>query len=223
MKLIIEKLVSNQNRKTTVKAYLGIWRQFNDFLLKLDSKPECWEDRVTLYIAHLVEDRQLQLSTIKSYVSAIKCMLVNDKYDWDDNLILLNSLTKACRSINDRVMTRLPISCSFLELILFEVWRKFGKSQFYLATMFMTLFPLAYYRLMRVGELTASDHVMKACNIHLALNKQKILIVLRSSNTHTKGMHPQKIKIVSNQDEKSGSYRTRNFCPFHLLSSYIRL
>ena len=64
-------------------------------------------------------DQGMQSSTVKSYVSAIKKTLIDDGYSWDDNKVLVSSLTKACRIINDRVMTRLPINCSLLEMMLF--------------------------------------------------------------------------------------------------------
>ena len=70
--------------------------------------------------------------------------------------------------------------------------------------MYKALLALSYYGLMRVGELTQSDHTLLAKNIHLAKNKEKILLLLYSSKTLYKGSKPQKIKIVSNKCEKSG-------------------
>ena len=166
----------------------------------------------------------MKSTTVKSYVSAIKRFLIDDGYPWDDQKVLLGSLTKACRLINDKVYTRLSIQCTLLEMILFEMQRLFGlKGQQYLETMYKALFALAYYGLMRVGEVTYSDHVVKAKDFHLGFNKDKLLIVLYSSKTHTKGMRPQKIKITSNLTEKSGFYARRNFCPFDLVNRYMQL
>ena len=97
----------------------------------------------------------MQLATVKSYVSAIKKTLVMDGYEWDDNLVVVWSLSKACRIINDRVKTRLPINCGLLEMLLFEIQRMFTvDNQYYLEIMYKTLFAIAYYGLMRVGEIT---------------------------------------------------------------------
>ena len=52
--------------------------------------------------------------------------------------MLLASLTRACKLINDRVRTRLPIGFNLLELILFELQRHYttgGYNQPYLITM----------------------------------------------------------------------------------------
>ena len=215
IQLIIEKLLGQSQRSSTSRNYLAIWRQFNRFLINLDVRPITWEDRVTLFIGYKI-DNGMKSTTVKSYVSAIKKMLINDGYAWDDQKVLLGSLTKACKLINDKVHTRLPIQCSLLEMILFEVHRVFDqRGQPYLQTMYKALFALSYYGMMRVSEVTLSDHVVKAKDVHSALNKDKLLLMLYSSKTHTKGMRPQKIKITSNLTEKSGFYARRTFVLLH--------
>ena len=210
-----------QHRESTSKNYLSIWRQFNKFYIALDKKPTLWEDRTTLFIGYLI-DKGKQSSTIKSYVSAIKKTLIMNGYNWDDSIVLVRSLAKACRIINDKVRTRLPIRCSLLELILFEVERIYA-DQWYLQVMYKTLFAISYYGMMRVGEVTKGDHVLKARNVHIATNKDKMLLVLYSSKTHTEANRPQKIKIISNRSEKSGKYAHRYFCPFKLMRQFISL
>ena len=126
-----------QNRVSTAKTYLSVWRQFYKFLINLDVMPSSWEDRTSLFMAYLIV-KGMQSGTVKSYVSAIKKTLVNDKYGWKDELVLLSSLTKACKLVNDRVRTRLPIHCSLSEMILFEVQRIYQK-QWYLEAMWLHL------------------------------------------------------------------------------------
>ena len=222
MEQLVQKLLSQQNRSSTLKTYLNIWRQFNNFVISLDVKPDSWEAKTTLYIAYLIDNGK-QSASIKTYVSAIKKLLVMDGYQWKDNEVLLNSLTKACRLINDRVKTRLPIQCGFLEMILFEVERYFSNAQHYLECLYKAIFILSYYGLMRIGEVTESPHVVKAKNVHLAVNKDKLLLVLYTSKTHGLGQRPQKIKITSNKKEKSGRYVHRHFCPFKVLRTYLHL
>ena len=159
-------MLNQQVRKSTIKTHMNIWRQFNNFVISLDVKPPTWEARTTLYIAYLIDNGK-QSASIKSYVSAIKKLLVLDGYKWKDEEVLLTSLTRACRLINDKVHRRMPIYCSFLEMILFEVERKFS-SQHYLECLYKAIFILSYYGMMRVGEVTDSPHVLKARNVHLA-------------------------------------------------------
>ena len=185
--------------------------------------PTDWEDRATFFIAHMV-DKGMQSGTVKSYISAIKKTLILDGYKWNDGKVLLASLTRACKLINDKVRARFPIKCGLLELILFEVERYFKlNNQFYLEKLYKALFILGYYGLMRVGELPQGPHVLKARNIHVAVNKDKLLIVLYSSKTHDKSNRPQKITITSNKAEVTGSYLHRHFCPFRTINDFIHV
>ena len=183
--------------------------------------PDSWENRTILFIGYMVH-KGMQSSIVKSYVSAIKKTLMNDGYEWKDNEIFLSSLVRACKLKNDIVRTRLPIHNGLLEMLLFEIRRIYRrKCQPYLEKLYSVIFALGYYGLMRVGELTQSPHVVKAKDVHLATNKEKLLVVLYSSKTHSKANRPQKIKIMANHLDTK--YRKkRNFCPFKILADYIQ-
>ena len=202
-------------------------------MLKLDVKPVDWEERTALFCAYLVEKGN-KSATIKSYVSAIKNILVTDGYKWNDSLILMDSPTKACRLANDKIYLRFPIHIGLLEMLLFELERLFSMD-WYLEVMYKALFSLAYYGMMRVGELahnqneSISNHAVKACNVHIGLNKKKILLILYSSKTHDKSSRPQRIKIQAKGTCDSSKLRTcknemkRHFCPFQLLKNYMNI
>ena len=91
--------------------------------------------------------------------------------------------------------------------------------------MCMALFAMGYYGLMRVGELTTNEgkHTVETADVHMALNKKKLLIVLYSSKMHSKASWPQKIKIIANKHEKTGSYAHRHFCPHTLIHNFIEV
>ena len=91
------------------------------------------------------------------------------------------------------------------------------RNQPYLEAMYKAIFILGYYGLMRVSELTFSQHIAKAANVHVAMNKNKIMVVLYSSKTHSMGQQEQKIKISAND----GCRINCNFCPFKTLRRYI--
>ena len=218
MEIILEKLKSCKNRESTVQNYLSIWRQFNSFVIKLDRKPEDWEDRVALFCAYLI-NKGRQSATIKSYVSAIKCILVTDGYNWSDSKILLTTLVRSCRLVNDTVQTRLPIRIGLLEIILREIECMFS-TQYYLEMLYKNIFILGYYGLLRIGELVSGNHTIKARDVHVAQNKDKIMLILYTSKTHGRESRPQKIKISANKHYGVG---TTTYCPFELSRQLMSL
>ena len=211
---IIECLKSLKKRESTKKNYLGIWHHFNRFINRLDILPNKWEQRMVLFVAHLV-DQGLQSATVKSYISAIKCMLRDDDYDWDDNHVLLNTFTRVCHMTNYTVHLRRPIKQPLLELILYELACIF-QQQPYLLILYRAFFALLYYGLFRVVELARGDHPVKACDVHVSKLKAKMLFILRKSKTHNVGDKPQKIKIESTNQSLAG-----HFCPFKLTEDFI--
>ena len=151
-------------------------------------------------------------------------VLICDGYAWDQSKILLNTITKACKLKNYTVHTRLPINCNLLEMILFEVQRHFygaTSSQPFLCKLYQALFVIAYYGLMRVGELAHGLYTVKAKDVHVADNKDKILLVLHTSKTHGRESRPQKIRIsTSNSCDQHERKYTRHFGPFKLMRKY---
>ena len=213
---ILQNLKHNQHCDATSKVYHGIWVKFNKFIIHLDEKPKTWEYSATLYGLYLAKEG-IKSSTLRSYISAIKHKLVADDYDWDDRKMLLSTLTRTCKMINDQIFHRFPIQIRLLELILCKLEEKFD-SQPYLEIMYKTLFIVLYYSLMRVGELTMGRHTLKAVDVHAGNNKNKLLLVLHSSKTHGRESRPQLIKILKTKPDNRLSF---NFCPFTLTNKYM--
>ena len=213
---VIENLKFNQVRLSTRNMYLHVWKQFNSFLIKLDFRPKQWEDRLVLYLGHLVETGA-KSSTLKSYISAVKNVVIADDYDWDDNKVVLSAIVRGCRIKNDVQKMRLPIHFGLFELLLFELDRYYGISQPYLQLLFRALFCPLYYGLMRISEVADIDHTLLAKNVHVGENKNKILLVLYSSKTHGHEAMLQKIKI----SEISFLHPAQFFCPFCAMRNYI--
>ena len=222
MQGIVEKLKNERNRTSTRRNYHDIWRSFNEFFIRLDVKPQAWEDRVTLFVGYLIQEKKAKSSTIKSYISAIRSVLLEDGIILCENKFLLASLTKACRYINDKVRTRLPIHKEMLIVLIRQVEADFLQiDQQYLATMYKAIFSTAYYGLFRIGELATGSHPILARDVHVGENKDKLLFVLRTSKTHWRDQKPQTVKINSakiyNKSEPCSP-----FCPFQILSEYVK-
>ena len=208
--------------------YYSVWRSFNTIFLRLDRKPTSWADRLTLFVAYLIQNNR-QSSTVKSYISAIKAVLQDDKYELHENQYLLSSLTRACKLKNDRVCTRLPIHKGMLTLLLLEVEKVYfhHHNQPYLSLLYKTLLITAYFGLFQVGELTwtQSNHAVKAKDVQIGHNKDKFLFILRTSKTHNEGTRPQLIKISRSDVKRKSSEKwkpskLRMPCPYKLLRKY---
>ena len=181
---------------------------------------------------YLIENNK-KSGTIKSYISAIKSVLHDDGVSISENRLLLNSLIKACKYKNDRVHTRLPIRRNLLKLLLDALDNLYPGQQPYLTILYKAVFVAAYFGMFRVGELTQSIHAVKARDVHIGRNKNKIMFVLRTSKTHWSDVKPQVIKINGKNFEPTGkrkrqkqSYQKKNdksICPFSLLKKYVQI
>ena len=53
--MLVDRLMADQTRRSTIRTYQCIWRQFNTFIISLDVIPPSWEERTTLFIAYLIQ------------------------------------------------------------------------------------------------------------------------------------------------------------------------
>ena len=224
---IVDKLKCQSHRESTRNNYYGIWKSFNEYNLKLDIKPSSWEDRLTLFMGCLICMNR-KSTTIKSYISAIKVVLKYEKIYLNEDKVLLASLITACRLQNDVVKPHLLICKGLLNIIIETMDHTYEcNAQPYLTTLFKALFVTAYYGLFRIGEITASQHVVCACDVHVRINKNKLMFVLHSSKTHDANVKPQIIKIdnIKYTGDCSSNHNqswkdSAQFCPFYLLQKY---
>ena len=149
-------------------------------------------------MGYLIQNDQ-KSSTVHSYISAIKAVFKTDGEQLNEDRYLLNSLTSACKLKNDRVYTRLPIKKGLLSLILSNIEEIFQEPQPYLVLLYIALFATTYFGLFRLCELTltSSSHAVRAKDVHIDRNKDKMMFILHTSKTHWKDAKPQIIKITS--------------------------
>ena len=145
------------------------------------------------------------------------------KIKMQEDQYLLCSLTRACKLKNDRLHACLPIQRGLLSVILSTTERHFfAINQPFLSTLYRALFSTTYFGLFRASEVMASAHTVLAKDVHIGQNKHKVLFILRSSKTHQRHMHPQMIKISS--QELSQKFKTSGLpCPYHLLRQYTTM
>ena len=196
MQNLIARLKLYRFRDSTRKNYYAIWRSFNKFVLRLDDHQDSWEERLVLFVGHLINENR-QSATIKSYISAIKAILKADGITIKEDQYLLSSLTWACKLKNDIVHIRLPIQKDLLWLMIKTVRNRIYQDQPYLSRLYSAMLSTAYYGLFRVGEISSGSHPILVKDVHIAQNKNKMLFVLHTSKTHRKGNKPQLFKIIA--------------------------
>ena len=224
---IINRLRHEQHRSSTRRNYYAIWKLFNEFFIRLDSKPANWTDRLTLYVGHLIKENK-QSSMVRSYVSAIKAVLKMNRVKIKEDQYLLASLTKACKLRNDTIRHRFPIRGDMLTVLLNKTKKFFyRRNQPYLSKLYRAMLSTAYFGLLRLSEITTVEHQhpILARDVQVGVNKRKMLLILRSSKTHNKGMHPQLVKIASSpakSKQKGSCHKLKLPCPYKILDKYMK-
>ena len=226
----MDRLKTERVRESTRANYYGIWRTFNEFFIKLDIKPQSWEERLVLFAGYLADSGR-KACTIKSYVSAITAVLKEDGVEVNENRFLLSAITKACTFSNEKVWIKFPIQKGILKILLLELENVF-QFQPYLEKLYKALFVTAYFGLFRVGELTMGTHPVKAKDVHIGFNKNKLMFILHTSKTHWKNVEPQVIKISSYEQNRSLNSFSRDqncintytkICPYSVLRNYLNI
>lgn len=213
---INERIKFMKHKTSTRLKYHDIWISFNKFLLKFDRMPMMWEDRIYVYIAHLVDNKK-SINTVKNYLSAIRQILKSDGIELHEDKDLLSSLLTTCKLRNKSLHIRMPIRFKLLKAILDHTQIMLNNAgQEYLGTLLKAMFSTAYFGMLRVGEMVKSQHQISIDNVHFAKNKEKITILLRLSKTHTYRDKPKKISLP--QVTKLPQY-----CPVALLQQYLKL
>ena len=140
-----------------------------------------------------------------------------------ENKFLLTSLTRACRLHNDKILHKFLVHKGLVQIILRTVETYWNETtpQLYLVTLYQAMFITTYYGSFHVAEITMNEnsHTIKVKDVHIGLNKNKLLLLLHSSKTHCPGNVPQTMKISA---IGNGASKVR-FCPFELFWKYLRI
>ena len=73
-----------------------------------------------------------------------------------------------------------------------------------------------YFGLLRVSEVSFGAHPIRARDVYLASNRDKLMFVLYTSKTHGYGSRPQRIEI-------EGVAKIGDFCAYSMGRKYLKL
>ena len=171
-----------------------------------------------LFAGYLIQEGK-KSTTIKCYLSAVRAVLKTQGFKLNEDMYLMSALTRACKLKNDVIKLKSPITRGILDSILNTISELF-KADAYKRKMYRALFSTAYHGLFRIGEVTQGPHVIKATDVFIGTNKNKVKFILHSSKTHRKGDKPQIVKIKS--EPSLGSNQPRRNCPFQILREFFK-
>ena len=103
-----------------------------------------------------------------------------------------------------------------LEVLIGELYKRWDK-QLYIYLLYKTMFLLAYYGLFRISELCKGPHALKACDVFVNYAQGKLLLVLRSSKTHSRADIHKEIRINSTMKKQN------KFCPVKSTSQFLQI
>ena len=103
-------------------------------------------------------------------------------------------------------------------------------TQPYLEKLYKAMISTAYFSLFRVGKVSSGSHPILARDMHIALNKNKLLFLLCTSKTHWKNVKPQIVKISGDMNFKCSTKQKKwttsidsAICPYTLLRQYLKV
>lgn len=209
--------MKNQDLEESSQAtYHNVWKAFLEFLGEFDSVPNDFEAKMVMYAAHLGNTGTAP-ATISSKMSAIRYKLRKDGIQINNKSLEIAAIIKSAKRLNNRLILREPIHKHMLHELLETLDQHYhNKGQMYLAVLYKAMLVTAYYGFMRIGEITSSKHVIKNKDVHLATNKEAVMIILRSSKTHCATQRPHEIRIPQVVDLPE----PHQFSPFKLLEAY---
>lgn len=150
---------------------------------------------MVMYAAHLGNVGEYS-QTVASYMSAIRYKLRKDGIQIPDKNFEIASIIRTCKLKNDEVRYCCGITKQMTKDLIRAAHRLYEKNgQHYLYILYRAVFLTTYYGMFRIGEIADSEHSLKAADVKQAENKNKFLLILRSSKTHGKGDHPHTVAI----------------------------
>lgn len=205
-------------KKGTKKTYRTAYLDFIRFNLSLDRMPQLLDDQLAIYVAYRVEKGDYS-STVETYLSGIKSMLLLDGIEINTRTTRLRSLIKACKYENDRVIQRMPIKEALLVRLVRQVDLMFHK-QPYLSILYRCMLVMGYFGMLRVGEMATGDHPILARDVHLCYRRKRVQLILRTSKSHGLGDQPQYVKFDTHDSQ---SYlNNKHFCPFEIVDQFLQ-
>ncbi len=195
----LEQLKQKGVQGSTWKQYSAAWNHFTAFLAKLDEPVFSWEDRLMLFVVHMVEECKSP-ATIRSHLTGIRYLMRLEGIELQSNNFLYNVILKVCnklRAESGMIYVRIPLTECLTKKLVAAIQR-FPMSS-YDKLLYSAVICTAYYGLFRIGEVIDSQHAMRLENMQINPRTLGVKIKVTSSKTMRPGDLPWTVKI--NKDD----------------------
>ena len=210
----VQKLLEASNSQNTWNTYGNGVSSFVKFRFNhglRDSWPPPISDLVN-YVAYM-SSQGYAPATVKVYLSGmsywLKAMGMRDLTE----SFILQKMLKGMDNLYSTVDARKPITLELLIKIMDAL--TFVCSSVYESVLFRSAFSLAFFALLRVGEITVNTttkHVINKTDIHFSRTLQSVHVTIPFSKTDQRGMSTT---LVLNQFDQE------SICPVRLLLRYL--
>ena len=211
----MQRLLDASLTNSSASSYTHAWRLFINFAEKFDlpSDIPVKQHILAIYVTYLFS-QDYAASTIASYLSAISYIhKLNNMYDPCASFII-QKLLVAARKLKPPQDVRLPITKAILHKISDAL--RYTVSSSFERVMFKSMFLLAFYAFLRIGEITSGQTISNKNLIsfkQIFIEKDKITIKFLSYKHHMG--KPFLLTIYSAHDS--------NYCPVKCLHDYVSI
>ena len=212
----IAKLLDASNSQNTWKTYNNGLTSFVSFRLE-EGLGNTWPPSISHLVNYVAYLSKLGYApaTVKVYLSGLSYYLrINELTDLTSSFIIQKML-KGMDKLYGVVDSRKPITLEILARLINSL--QFVCSSVYECTLFRSMFSLAFFAFLRIGEITINrntQHVINNDDVNVSHHSQSAYITIPFSKTDQKGLSTTLTVESFNQVD---------ICPVRLLLNFISI
>ena len=214
----VEKLFQASIALSSFKVYRRAWNLFNQAFtnmglvfngsIDLPLSP----DQIILFVGYL-SNAGFASASITSYTSAIGYIHKLLNMPDPTSQFLVQKLLSACNKVNNSVDTRLPITIVVLQRLVCAL--DHTVPNLYLRQLFKAMYSVAFFGLMRLGEITQDSNKQVPLTIdQIQFTSSSVLLSIRKFK-HNLSLKPVQLVLPAQKD--------KSICPVNQLKKYLKL
>ena len=209
----LNELLSASLAPNTQKLYTRVWTLMHQFAAEYQRIPFPLDSESTLIFVSCLHRKKLSPQTIRSYLSAVSYFhKIRSVPDHTSSFIVKKLILGASRLSNSPNL-RQPVSLTMLWSII-EHTAAIHSSP-YTATMYQSMFTLAFYALCRISELTFDKNTTHTLQVSDVTRLHKPVAYRVTFRTFKHSQNPQSILVLAQHPSR--------YCPVTLLDKFLTI